>query len=219
MWAAGITLYMIIFGGVNPFIDEEKNWMDFDWFGKEPVKVDVKKLSKGELDFGMAERVLGIGYWYQANTDQARTFCRRLVEPVLSRRCSAEKALQDPWICRHAVPHAIAYPRNTSVLQQPEEQHLAWRREKQRQEPWIGSLLGCLHPQMSYCKEIQEIPNVLPGDPNEDVPNENENILYRKMPAPIDSKVSRRLAPGVNLGVYGQFQQKFLSSHDGTHSL
>jgi serine/threonine protein kinase len=225
MWAAGLTLYMIIFGGVHPFIDEEKSWMDFDWFGNEPVKVDVKKLTKGELDFGMAQRVLGIGSWYQANTDQAQTLCRRLVEPVLSRRCSAEKALQDPWICRRAVPQGgdsqetIAYPRKPLALQQPEEQRFfSWRREAQRQDPWTSTLLGCLDPQVSYgfAEDNQQI----------------GQSVYKDYTLPevkvIDNRFSRqsRLAPGTKCSYYASSMSKWIPATivqfnvaDGTYNL
>jgi serine/threonine protein kinase len=84
MWAAGVTMYMILFGGSHPFLDSEQ-------------RIDERKLVNAELDFKVVQGFFGFN---QANSESSRLLCQRLVEPSLQKRYTAVRALQDPWIPR-----------------------------------------------------------------------------------------------------------------------
>lgn len=83
VWAAGITMFMLISGGKHPFVNNNG-------------QLDEKRLQSGELDF--AGQGL-LGYFQQGKFSQAaNAFCKRMVEPKANARISAERALLDPWV-------------------------------------------------------------------------------------------------------------------------
>lgn len=84
-WAAGITMYMLMFGGQHPFMAGNK--------------LDEKKLIAGSLDFNLGQGFLGFtGLGEGRFSEQARRLCRRLVEPDVNKRLTAEMAKQDGWL-------------------------------------------------------------------------------------------------------------------------
>jgi len=85
MWAAGVTMYMLMFGGKHPFTTGAKQQMD------------EKKLMSGTLDFSVDQGFFGFGSGSRFS-DPARIFCRRMVEPDALRRTCADDAQQDPWL-------------------------------------------------------------------------------------------------------------------------
>lgn len=84
LWAAGVTLHMLICGGRHPFIDTMGC-------------LDKSRLLLGSLDFGGFEDPIGFAAQQLYFSDTARSFCRSLVDTDPGRRLTADAALQDPW--------------------------------------------------------------------------------------------------------------------------
>jgi len=81
LWAAGVTMYMLMFGGRHPFVDDSKK------------QLQEKRLLAGTLDFSVLQGFLGgIGLGEGRFSESARRLCKRLGEPDGSRRASAEEA-------------------------------------------------------------------------------------------------------------------------------
>jgi len=94
LWAAGVTMYMLMFGGKHPFV-----------VGSQKQQLDEKRMLAGTMDFSVSQGFLGgIGLGEGRFSEPARRLCRRLVEPDVKRRASAEEARADPWIGAKAVP-------------------------------------------------------------------------------------------------------------------
>lgn len=84
VWAAGITMFMLMSGGRHPFVDNAG-------------KLDERRLQDGVLDF--ASQGL-LGYFVQQGvfSEESKRFCKRLVSPKSSDRMTAEGALQESWL-------------------------------------------------------------------------------------------------------------------------
>lgn len=98
MWAAGVTMYMLMFGGRHPFLDDK-------------MRMDEKRLMQGAVDFVVPQSFFSFGMPGQPRfSDAARRLCKRLVEPDLARRPTAEDACQDPWLACGGPPPANQGP-------------------------------------------------------------------------------------------------------------
>mmetsp|Transcript_122497 Transcript_122497/g.215888 ORF Transcript_122497/g.215888 Transcript_122497/m.215888 type:complete len:722 (+) Transcript_122497:169-2334(+) len=90
VWAAGISMYMLMFGGRHPFISSRGD-------------LNESALVQGALDFrekgdqGFFGGLLGAQSPMRFS-EQARRFCTRMVNPNANARVSAEDALRDPWV-------------------------------------------------------------------------------------------------------------------------
>jgi serine/threonine protein kinase len=84
IWAAGVTMYMVFFGGRHPFLNQTQ-------------QLDENKLLRGALDFDVNQGFFGLGKESRFS-DQARLLCRRMVEPDTTRRPTIEEVLSDPWV-------------------------------------------------------------------------------------------------------------------------
>lgn len=81
IWAAGVTMYMLMFGGRHP------------WISRNGKSLDQDSLLAGRLDF--SEGFFGLG---QSRFSKAAfTLCSSLVCTDAGRRLSAEASLQDVW--------------------------------------------------------------------------------------------------------------------------
>lgn len=92
IWAAGISLYMIMFGGKHPFLTERGT-------------LDQKLLLGGVLDFRNPEAAYGglfaFGGAGLRYSEEARSLCRRMVDTDPARRPSAASLLaKHPWLQR-----------------------------------------------------------------------------------------------------------------------
>lgn len=85
MWAAGITMFMLMSCGKHPFVDSSG-------------KLDEKRLCDGALDFQGGQGVLAFFGQSKGFSDAARDFCRKLVNPNAASRINAETAVQDQWL-------------------------------------------------------------------------------------------------------------------------
>jgi len=88
LWAAGICMYMMMFGGRHPFLNDRGS-------------LNEKSLHAGELDFGHGA---GSGFFGFAlgsvqlrYSDNARQFCSRLIVVDPQRRLRANDSLASPW--------------------------------------------------------------------------------------------------------------------------
>lgn len=91
VWAAGVTMYMLMSGGRHPFLAASQK------------ELDEKRLLAGILDFSVAQGFLGgIGLGECRFSEFARRLCKRLVEPDVVKRISAEEARADPWVADRA---------------------------------------------------------------------------------------------------------------------
>lgn len=95
MWAAGVTMYMVMFGGKHPFLVKRGNRHD----------LDDQLLLSGTLDFtdtNMAAQ--GLGFLGLAKilkfSDPCRQFCTQLVTVSHTTRLTAVVACRQPWIQR-----------------------------------------------------------------------------------------------------------------------
>jgi len=93
MWAAGLTMYMLMFGGRHPFVNGNQ--------------LDENMLLQGRLDFrqgrnsGVSDflgNLLGDQNVNLRFSDAARNICTRMVEPNDDRRITAQDALKDHWL-------------------------------------------------------------------------------------------------------------------------
>lgn len=106
MWAAGVSMYMVMFGGKHPFLTSRGG-------------LDEKLLLNGTLDFRDTENVaakglnfLGLGHIAQLRfSDHCRSFCQNMVVPNQEARLTARAALQSPWIQAAAPPVIIPKPK------------------------------------------------------------------------------------------------------------
>jgi len=85
VWAAGVTMYMLMFGGRHPFLNNLQ-------------QLDENRLLQGSLDFSVAHGFFGFGLTDARYSEPARRLCRRLVEPDMAKRSSAEDVRGDPWL-------------------------------------------------------------------------------------------------------------------------
>lgn len=92
MWAAGISMYMLMFGGKHPFLTANN-------------QLDDNRLLQGQLDFreggpsgGFFEGVFGGQKQNLRFSQQARQICSRMVTPDPGKRITAEDALRDAWL-------------------------------------------------------------------------------------------------------------------------
>mmetsp|Transcript_119993 Transcript_119993/g.373725 ORF Transcript_119993/g.373725 Transcript_119993/m.373725 type:complete len:331 (+) Transcript_119993:280-1272(+) len=83
LWSCGVSLYILLCGSPP-----------FNGRGKHTV---WQKVLKGNADFSHR-------HW-RAVSEDARSFCRRLLELVPENRLTAQEALRDPWAEKHA-PHS-----------------------------------------------------------------------------------------------------------------
>lgn len=89
VWAAGVSMYMVMFGGRHPFLTDQG-------------QLDNKRLLKGGLDFreGAQNRFFGfeIGPSSLRFSELARDLCSSMVCPDKKARCTAEGCLRSPWM-------------------------------------------------------------------------------------------------------------------------
>mmetsp|Transcript_24276 Transcript_24276/g.76322 ORF Transcript_24276/g.76322 Transcript_24276/m.76322 type:complete len:556 (-) Transcript_24276:101-1768(-) len=98
VWAAGITMYMLMFGGRHPFLNSSQ-------------QLDEKRLLQGSLDFTVAQGFFGgFGLADARFSEAARRLCRKLVEPDLAKRTSAEELRSDPWLAMGGRRHSGEAP-------------------------------------------------------------------------------------------------------------
>jgi len=87
MGAAGIAMYMLMFGGRHPFFTN-------------PHLLDCALLIAGKLEFRLAQgnSFLG-GLCIERFSGAARELCSSMVQPDPAKRISAHGALQHRWLC------------------------------------------------------------------------------------------------------------------------
>mmetsp|Transcript_92375 Transcript_92375/g.197970 ORF Transcript_92375/g.197970 Transcript_92375/m.197970 type:complete len:689 (-) Transcript_92375:44-2110(-) len=87
-WAAGISMYQVMFGGRHPFLDEHGH-------------LDQRALVSGTLDFRDSRQG---GQSCLRFSEAARRLCGRLVERNPGRRTSAQDALRSSWLSPEQQP-------------------------------------------------------------------------------------------------------------------
>mmetsp|Transcript_88204 Transcript_88204/g.175193 ORF Transcript_88204/g.175193 Transcript_88204/m.175193 type:complete len:763 (-) Transcript_88204:8-2296(-) len=88
IWATGVSMYMMFFGGKHPFLNDRGH-------------LDDNLLLSGELDFreGVAYNgFFGFGQRPLRFSDDARKLCKSMVEPDPNRRVTSEEAMTSPWL-------------------------------------------------------------------------------------------------------------------------
>lgn len=85
MWAAGVSMYMLMFGGKHPFVSDSGN-------------LDEKTMLKGTLDFRVKTGFFGFGNGAPRFSEEARALCQAMVQADPASRLTAADALNDPWI-------------------------------------------------------------------------------------------------------------------------
>mmetsp|Transcript_8766 Transcript_8766/g.24345 ORF Transcript_8766/g.24345 Transcript_8766/m.24345 type:complete len:663 (-) Transcript_8766:230-2218(-) len=88
IWAAGVSMYMMMFGGGHPFLTDRG-------------KLDQKKLLGGLLDFADPDAYTGIFAFGNKGlrfSDDARSLCKRMVEPDPKRRMPASDIMDQAWV-------------------------------------------------------------------------------------------------------------------------
>jgi len=91
MWALGISVYLVMFGGRHPFMDENHH---LDETLMLAGKLDFRDRSSATGFLGL-EGPNGIGLRF---SEAARRFCRRLADPDQVRRIQAWEAVYEPWL-------------------------------------------------------------------------------------------------------------------------
>lgn len=84
MWAAGVSMYMLMFGGRHPFM-----WKD--------QQINHILLLSGRLDFTVTQGFLFFSDATSRYSESARALCRYMVTPDATKRIPAEVALRSPW--------------------------------------------------------------------------------------------------------------------------
>jgi len=88
IWAAGVAMFMMMFGGRHPFLNDRGH-------------LDEALLLGGELDFRDGtgyNGFFGFGARPLRFSEEARRLCKSMVEPDPERRVSAEQATASPWL-------------------------------------------------------------------------------------------------------------------------
>eukprot|EP00441_Pelagodinium_beii_P031989 CAMPEP_0197630136 /NCGR_PEP_ID=MMETSP1338-20131121/7720_1 /TAXON_ID=43686 ORGANISM="Pelagodinium beii, Strain RCC1491" /NCGR_SAMPLE_ID=MMETSP1338 /ASSEMBLY_ACC=CAM_ASM_000754 /LENGTH=719 /DNA_ID=CAMNT_0043201293 /DNA_START=116 /DNA_END=2275 /DNA_ORIENTATION=+ len=92
MWAAGVSMYMVMFGGKHPFLNKRG-------------ELDNALLLSGKLDFtdtssiaGQGLGFFGLGHTMMKFSETARSFCKQMVEPNPNARLKADAACRVPWL-------------------------------------------------------------------------------------------------------------------------
>jgi len=172
MWAAGISMYMLMFGGRHPFLTSSNS-------------LDEQMLLQGRLDFREEKQNVVGGFFggllngqqssSQRFSDMARRICSRMVEPKAEARISAQDAINDRWLVQvqrrtsevarnvsrqsqHSAPSNGGYPQqvqatvdpNAQVLQQQMERE-AWEKDRRIKslEKKVNGLQDALQQQSS----------------------------------------------------------------------
>lgn len=118
IWAAGVSMYMLMSGGQHPFMD------------RECKHVDLHRLLGGELDFGSApqdlvdqvgeffgfaqERLTGCRF-----STEVRELCQQMVCVNPTERMTADIALRHPWLAlaqQKAATGQLLFPHSPSCL-------------------------------------------------------------------------------------------------------
>lgn len=89
MWAVGVAMYMMMFGGKHPFLTEKGALDDNSLLSGE---LDFRDKSGGRLGALFAGFVASLRF-----SDAARSVCKRLVEPDPNKRLSAEETGNLQW--------------------------------------------------------------------------------------------------------------------------
>eukprot|EP00971_Amphidinium_carterae_P204638 4061038-Amphidinium_carterae.1 len=93
MWAAGVSMYMLMFGGRHPFLTSDGKLND------DPLK-------KGSLDF-RENQGNWFGFGAQSTlrfSERARSLCQSMVNPKTEKRLTAAAALKVPWLMQGKQP-------------------------------------------------------------------------------------------------------------------
>jgi len=106
MWAAGISMYMVMFGGRHPFLNSRGG-------------LDDALLLNGTLDFSNSSSVaakglefFGLGAALPLRfSEAARGFCKQMVLPHPGQRLTARDATRNPWLNIGKRPPARPSPR------------------------------------------------------------------------------------------------------------
>lgn len=91
VWAAGVSMYMVIFGGKHPFLNERGH-------------LDDNMLLTGEMDFrdpSANKGFFGLGNFGGVPmrfSEDARALCKKMVEPDQAKRISAEDTRGLAWL-------------------------------------------------------------------------------------------------------------------------
>lgn len=87
MWSVGVSMYVMMFGGLGPFI-------------RASGEIDFKALFAGAVNFREKIDLLGlkVGCGRLRFSERARNFCERLLQCNPSQRPTAAEAFTDPWL-------------------------------------------------------------------------------------------------------------------------
>lgn len=85
IWAAGVTMYMVMFGGKHPFLNARGT-------------LNEKALHNGELDFRKAGFRGSLGLRSAQHSEEARRTCQSMVEVAPGRRATGPGLLERPWL-------------------------------------------------------------------------------------------------------------------------
>jgi len=106
VWAVGVSMYMLMFAGLLPFVDCSG-------------RLDIAKLQRGALDISAAPTGLFAAVapaaarpLQRSFSEAARALCAQMVEPDQSRRVKAAVALKNPWFSQ-----ARGLPREQSMVE------------------------------------------------------------------------------------------------------
>lgn len=89
VWATGVSMYMVLFGGRHPFVDGSRR------------RLDERRLRAGDLDFNFkvgSQKPSILGGLGLGVSGKARRLCQQLITPNHRQRISAADALADPWL-------------------------------------------------------------------------------------------------------------------------
>jgi serine/threonine protein kinase len=174
MWAAGITMFMLLSGGRHPFVGADGRLND-------------AALKEGILDFSAQQGLMAVFGQRQGFSDAARELCKKMVNPNEQKRSTAEQALQDRWLrsasSAGAITQVAEQPRprppaeggytNAAAVQQPkrlpsgvEEQPDGVVRNKTwpfEVPPQLEQHLGWLGGALGFVGEENATPNVAPN--------------------------------------------------------
>lgn len=121
VWAAGITLHMLLCGGQHPFLTYSGS------------SLDMPRLLRGKLDFGVSGLadlgdLVGLKSSYGI-TEAAQALCRKMVVPDPMKRVTIDQALLADWLnCRETTENAEA---DTAPALTGPAQHLLLKLQQQ----------------------------------------------------------------------------------------
>lgn len=136
VWAAGVSMYMLMLGGRHPFLDSRGS-------------LSIDRLDKGALDFAQKGFFgFGTGPDGLRFSETARNLCKRMVDRHPGQRITAATALRSPWLHQgtNCVGPAAPPPQRTALASEAGQGGSSENLNLMEPSAWHQKLIGAIGP-------------------------------------------------------------------------